>query len=182
MATITTKTVYFDTTAITEALKKTGLTKGKISTMLLGRDQSYLSNATINGKINADDLKKLCDFLSLDYDKTVVVIEESKDAPKKESAIVDAKNNSQQLDLLIVGINKMYETQKAQNELIGNLLVELKATNTKINRLENALGQIVSNAIEVKQNTQNELTAVKEIKSSCATISGRLRDMNSKFK
>ena len=77
------KTSYFDTTVVENAIKICGITKQKLSTMVLDKDASYLSNALSNGKINTESLKKLCEFLSLEFDKTVVVMED-KYTPQKE--------------------------------------------------------------------------------------------------
>ena len=85
--------------------------------------------------------------------------------------------NIPQLDTLILGLNQLYEMQKLQNEGVNNLLEQIKITNTKINRLENALGQIVNHSIAIKDPLTNQHNSIRDIKSSTATINGRVRDI-----
>lgn len=171
------KTSYFDTTVVESAIKNCGITKQKLSVMVLGKDASYLSTALNTGKINTEVLKKLCAFLSLEFD-TIVVVMEDKQTPQKEQKQPEVTvQNIPQLDTLILGLNQLYEMQKLQNEGINNLLEQIKITNTKINRLENALGQIVNHSIAIKDTLTNQYNSVRDIKSSTATINGRVRDI-----
>lgn len=171
------KTSYFDTTVVENAIKNCGITKQKLSTMVLGKDASYLSNAVNTGKINTELLKKLCEFLSLEFDKTVVVMEDKQTPQKEQKQPEVTVQNIPQLDTLILGLNQLYEIQKLQNEGINNLLEQIKITNTKINRLENALGQIVNHSIAIKDTLTNQYNNIRDIKSSTATINGRVRDI-----
>lgn len=172
------KVTYFNAEALEKAIKKIGIGKNKLSTMVMGRDASYLSNAITNGRANKEDLKKLCDFLSLDYDSVVIDKPQPETVDKPKSTPKDIVN----LDALILGVNQLYQIEKTNSETMKEILEQLRVTNTKINRLENALGQTVSNVIEIKNTTNNNNTAIKEIKSSCNTMQGRLRDMINKFK
>lgn len=172
------KTTYFDTTAIKKVITDCGIPYNKISTMVLNKDASYLSNAISAGKMNTDCLKSLCAFLSLEYDDIVVVIEPEK--PKKQEVTEVPTTNIPQLDVLIVGLNQLYETQKLEAECLKNILEQTKITNTKINRLENALGQIVNHAIAIKDQQTNIHNNIRDIKSSTATISGRTKDIYNK--
>ena len=172
------KVTRFDSKAVETAIKKCGIPKGKLSTMVLGRDASYLSNATIQGKCNKEDLKKLCEFISLDYN-AIVIVDEPKPQPAEKRQSV---GNDANIDLLIVGLKNLCEIEQANGAKLDAILTEIRGTNTKLNRIENAVGQAVSNVIEVKNTTNANNTILKDLKSTGAVISGRLRDMVAKFK
>jgi hypothetical protein len=85
------------------------------------------------------------------------------------------------METLIVGVGTLYEEQKKTNDLIAQLLIEVKATNAKQNRLENALGQIVQNTIVAKDTASMMLKKETEIKDQMNLISGRTRDIVQAF-
>ena len=179
--TITEKVTRFDVETVEKALRKIGIPKNKISTMVLGRDASYLSNALCNEKCNKEDLKKLCEFLSLNYDSVIIVeapevVEEKKPEPTKTPK--DVVN----LDALIIGINQLYQIEKSNNVLLKDMLEQIKISNTKVGRLENVIGQIHTNIIVAKKDVDEIKSLVRETKSSTAIISGRVKDMLAKFK
>lgn len=162
------------------AIKGSGITAGNLATMVLNRDKSYLTTVKTRGTMVKEDLEKLCTFLSVNIDD--VLIKEEKPVVKEPVKPASNQSANAQLDMLIVGLNKMYEAQRLQNETLNNLLIEVKAGNAKTNRLENALGQIIPNLIQIKTTVDNSRDLIRDIKSTGATISGRLRDLIGKFK
>ena len=169
-----------NTEKLFKAVKDSSISASKIATMVLNRDDSYLTTVKTRGTMIEEDLNKLCMFLSLRVEDVVVNEPEKKEEPK---TVAPQSNHSvAQLETLIVGLNTMYEAQKLQNECLNNILEQMKVTNTKINRLENALGQIVTNSIQIKENTGDSRDLLRDIKSTGAIISGRLRDLIGKFK
>ena len=171
---LTDKVVKFNSEIMQRAIKDSGITMNKLSRLVINRDPTYVSKAMNEGKCNKDDLKKLCEFLDVKYDE-VIMLDES-------TATKPVVGNDANIDLLIAGLNRLCEIEKANGEKLDAVLTEIKATNTKTNRLENALGQVVGNVIEIK-NTENANNGLlKDLKSTGAVISGRLRDMVGKFK
>lgn len=172
--TLSENVVKFNSEIVQKAIKDSGVTMSKLSKLVINRDQTYVSKALIDGKCNKDDLKKLCEFLDVKYDD-VIMLDES-------TTVKPVIGNNANLDLLVAGLNRLCEIEKANGEKLDNILTEIKSTNTKTNRLENALGQVVGNVIEIK-NTENANNGLlKDLKSTGAVISGRLRDMVGKFK
>ena len=174
---ISDKVTRFNAEVVSEAINKCGIPKNKLSSMVLGRDQSYISNALAQQKCNKEDLKKLCEFISIDYESVVI---EDTPQPKEESKPTVGNNTN--VDMLIVGLNKLCEIEAENGEKLDAILEQIKVTNTKTNRLENALGTAVSNIIEIKNTTNDNNSILKDLKSQGAVISGRLRDMVAKFK
>lgn len=174
--------VTIDVEKLWKSIKACGISAGNLATMVLNRDKSYLTTVKTRGTMIEQDLIKLCAFLSIKVEDITIkppVKEESEPILKNEKTTL---NTAPQLELLILGLNQIYEAQKLQNEAINNMLIEIKATSTKINRLENALGQIVTNSIQIKENTGDSRDLLRDIKSTGAIISGRLRDLIGKFK
>lgn len=181
MARIYGKSTYFDTTAVNEAIKKCNVPKGKLSKMVLGAADSYLSNALVEGKMNEELLKKLCAFLSLDFEKVVVVIEDvPKKVPEQKEVAPTPSANSQQLDILIVGLNQIYDMMKLQNECLTNILEQMKIANTRIKRMESTESEVIKNVILTKNVITDAHNSIRDIKSSTATINGRVRDLLNK--
>lgn len=172
--TLSENVVKFNSEIMQKAVKDSGVTMSKLSKLVINRDQTYVSKALTDGKCNKDDLKKLCEFLDVKYDDVIMLDEATTTKP--------VIGNNANLDLLIAGLNRLCEIEKANGEKLDNILTEIKSTNAKTNRLENALGQVVGNVIEIK-NTENANNGLlKDLKSTGAVISGRLRDMVGKFK
>lgn len=172
--TLSENVVKFNSEIMQKAIKDSGVTMSKLSKLVINRDQTYVSKALTDGKCNKDDLRKLCEFLDVKYDD-IIMLDEA-------TTVKPVIGNNANLDLLIAGLNRLCEIEKANGEKLDNILTEIKSTNTKTNRLENALGQVVGNVIEIK-NTENANNGLlKDLKSTGAVISGRLRDMVGKFK
>lgn len=161
---------------LSEAIKKSGVDQTKLSTMLLGKNNAYISQSITRGTFDKSELQKLCMFLNIDYDLVVVV-------PKmlKQETTVNPKEDSlaiPQLETLICGTNFMYENQKKMLELMEQMLVEIKALSVKQNRLENALGQIVQNSLIIKDTTDKLHDDNSNIRSTLNLISGRAKDIS----
>lgn len=146
----------------------------RIAEFIMGYDKTYWTSMKRDKKCNVKALEKLCAYYNLNKEDYLVT--EKPEEPKAvESKPVD-------IELLIAGLNKLYEVEKANGEKMDAIIEQLRISNTKSNRLENAVGQIVGNVIEIK-NTENQNNGlIKDIKSSLAIVCGRLRDLLSKFK
>lgn len=167
--------VNINSQMLSDAIKKSGLDQTRLSTMLLGKNNAYISQSIVRGTFDKDELQKLCTFLGIEY-KLVVVTAEM----LKQKEIVNPKDNVPivpQLETLICGTNLMYENQGKMIELMEQMLIEIKALNAKQNRLENALGQIVQNSIMVKDNTAKLHDDNSSIKSTLNLINGRVKDI-----
>ena len=88
------------------------------------------------------------------------------------------------MDTVLVGIQVMYEEQKKTNELISELLKEIKAQNVKMDRVEkristveNAVGQILPKLIIVNDHEEDIVQYLRDIKSSTAILNGRTKDI-----
>ena len=146
----------------------------RIAEFIMGYDKTYWTAMKKDKRCNIKALEKLCGYYNLN-NSDYLVTNEPEEKP-------EVKNEPVNIDLLVVGINKLYEVEKANGEKLDAILEQLKIGNTKSNRLENALGQIASNAIEIKTTTNLNNGILKDIKSSLAVVCGRLRDLLSKFK
>ena len=171
---VTEKVTRFDAEAVKQAIAKSGIPSTKLSSMVLSRDASYLSNAITNAKCNKEDLKKLCEFINLDYNAIVIT-----DEPKEATQTV---GNNSNLDLLIVGLNKLVEIEKANSSKYDAILEQIRVTNTKLERIEKTINQISGNVVEVKTVTNANNNVLKDVKSQGAVTNGRLRDMLAKMK
>lgn len=155
-----------------EAIDNCKIPAIKLSTSVMGKGSTYISEMLRSGTSNPDALKKLCDFLSLDYTKAV-------DIPSK-AVEVDSSNIN--LDAVILGITQLYKIEQANNELMTEILQELKVANQKSARLEGIVQTAVSSLASMKINSDELKPVVREIKSSTATINGRVKDLISSFK
>ena len=174
--------VGFDVKALKEAIDKINIAQGVVAKMVLGRDPSFISNSCTRGTMNKDDLKKLCEFLSLEYDKIIIKPEPKKEEPKSEHPATSIAHG-QAVDTLIIGLNSLYEIEKQNNKLMQDILKELQINNTKTNRLENALGQIVSHTLVIRDTMNNSVVSyLRDTKSGVAVITGRMKDLLNKFK
>lgn len=171
--------VVFDVSTIKAAISKSSISQKVITKMVLNRDPSFLSNSYTRGTMNKEDLKKLCEFLSLDYDSVVVAQAETTPAKDKTTAIA----HGQSIDTLIVGLNAIYEIEKENNKLLTDLLQELKVSNTKAGRFENIMGQVHSNILIMKESMSKDMIPyIRDTKTATATMSGRMKELLSKFK
>lgn len=146
------KSTYFKTEALKKAIDDSHIPMIKISTMILGMEQTYVSKSLRDGKISKDKLKKLCDFFGLTYEDMIIT-----PIPKKEPEVKEIKAPSDvvNLDALILGINQLYQIEKSNNELLSQLLEQMKVSNAKVNRLENVIGQIHTNVIQIKEDEKS---------------------------
>lgn len=161
------KTVKFNVEKLSKAISDSKITGVKLSTMILGKGNTYVSEALRDGRCNADALKKLCEFLDLDYNDIVILdVEEIKPT-----------DNTSNLDTLIIGLNQLYQIEKSNNELLVQILEQMKVSNAKVNRLENVIGQIHTNVIQIKEDEKELIGVEREAKSSIATISMRTKDI-----
>ena len=173
------KYVEIDQDKLNVAISKCNIAKDKLSTMVLNKNNSYIAQSIIRGTFDIEALKKLCSFLNVEYESVIKKSETPLVVPEVKSDDVSAK-----METLIVGLNTLYEEQKSIHEdnqklaeIMTQMLQELKVLNAKQNRLENALGQIVSNVLIVKDNSNKVLDRETEIKSQINLVSGRVKDI-----
>lgn len=174
------KCVNINASKIRGKIDSCGITMGNLSTMVLNCEGSYVSKSLNVGRFNIDKLTKLCEFLNLNVDDVIVqTVEEKK--PEKPVEVKSDASISPQLETMIVGLNTIYETQRKMCELLEQVLTEIKCTNAKQNRLENALGQIVQNTIILKENTSKIVDTQNHLSSQANIVSGRTRDIVQAF-
>lgn len=175
---ITERVTYFKVEPVKKAIEDSKIPMVKISTMILGMEQTYVSKSLRDGKINKDKFKVLCDFFGLEYDNLIitpipkVVTEEKKELPTPSQVI--------NLDALILGINNLYQIEKDNAELMKQLVEQVRATNVKLGRFENLLGQMHASTLGIKENTKDIESLCRDTKSSIAGIAGRVRDIAQK--
>lgn len=163
--------VKIDGEAYKQAIKSTGFTPAKISTAFLGRDNTYLSHAFCDNRIDKDAFAKINNMFSLNGEDFIV--EETPTdypepaKPQNVNVSVDTSKLEEKLDSLI----------KAVEDLTT---VELD-TRKKLNSLENALGQIVSNTKLSLEHQDIDLDSIDDgiskVNSSLNIIKGRLDDI-----
>lgn len=168
-------TVLIDSDKLLESIKKSGITMIKLSTVVLGRGATYISEALRDSRCSLADLKKLCDFLDLKYEG-IVKAPETPAVADEQKAPAPTIN----LDALILGINNLYQIEKDNAETMKQLLEQVRATNVKLGRFENLLGQMHANTIGIKDNTKELESVMRDTKSSVAGIAGRVRDIAQK--
>lgn len=174
------ETVVFDSDKLLAAVKSSKITRAKLSTMVLNRGDTYISDAIRDSRCNSEDLKKLCDFLDLKYDDIIV----PKETATEDDKPTEVKTPSQivNLDALILGINNLYQIEKDNAEIMKQLLEQVRATNVKLGRFESLLGQMHVSMLAIKENTKDIEGVNRETKSSVAGIAGRVRDLTQQFK
>ncbi len=168
-----------------DELTKSGITLSKLSTVVLHKSKNYISVSLSNGYLFLSDLNTLCDFLDLKADEYIdkKKMQDEKDQEYKNNIDTEkAKNNS--LETLIIGVNLLLEETEKTNSYLKQLAEEMHVQNTKIGRieskthtLENALGQLVGKTIQINENEEAGVSALRELKSSAAIINGRTKDI-----
>lgn len=169
--------VPINTEEFFKKIKASGISASKLSKGVLKRDESYLTTVKTRGTMFEEDFNALCDFLSINPEDVTVKAERevTHNEPITPSKAVN-------LDALILGINQLYQIEKSNNELIKEVVEQIKISNTKQSRLENVVGQIHTNLIIVKNTLDKIEPTIRDTKSSVVTIAGRVRDMLQKFK
>ena len=170
------KYVNVNSEVIKTKIKACGITMDKLSTMVLGCDSSYVSKSLNAGRFHIDKLTKLCEFLNIDVDAIIIEVNVNREVVGTSESLA-----APQLETMIVGLNTIYETQRKMCEFMEQMLTEIKCTNAKQNRLENALGQIVQNTLILKETTNKISDKNNEIKSQMNLISGRTKDIVNVF-
>ena len=185
------KTVKFNTKMLEEKLAENGISNRKLSSVVLDRSESYIRNCLDRELMGEKELRRLCLFLGVEYEDMLYVepeaveeipVEEVKDNTAPSPANTNDYNDK--IDLLTVGINTLYEGQIETNELLKELIKEIKITNQKLERvekrvgsIENAIGQGVTKSIMILDK-QNEIeTHLRDAKSTLAIIKGRTTDI-----
>ncbi len=181
MARSKTRNVNINSELLREKIEKSGSSTTKLSSMLLDRGVNYINQCCFRGNMNETDLKKLCNFLDFNIEEIVI-----KEAPKvvndKKPEINDKLDDK--LDLLVVGLNTLYETQTTTNKLLESMLVEFKGISTKLERIEKRVnsvdssnGQIVAKTMQNLEQIEEISKNIRETKSSIAIIKGRVTDI-----
>ena len=178
MNVITDKMTYFKVEDVKKAIDASNIPMFKISTMILDMEQTYVSKALRDGKINKDKLKTLCDFFGLEYDKIATTPTPKADTVQKT---VNTPSQVINLDALILGVNQLYQLEKTNSELMTQLLEQVRATNVKLGRFENLIGQMHAGTLAIKENTKEIENVMRENKSSVAGIAGRVRALSQRF-
>ena len=178
--------VRFNTDIVKRRLSESGNSSIKLSTMLLNKSSNYISGSLDRGRMGEEELKKLCKFIDVKYEDVVIIPSEE---PVKEPEAKSSSGNAgydynDKIDLLTVGVNTLYETQSDTNALLKDLIQELRATNTKlermekrINSIETAAGQVVSKVIVANESHTEVSGHLREIKSTLAIVKGRTKDI-----
>lgn len=166
-------TVKINGEAYKEAIKETGYPAVKISSLLLGRDKTYLANAFSTGSINKDDFAKLNEMFNLNADDYILEPVAAKEPvptpfPPNIKVVVDMSQLEEKLDKLIKAIDA--ET------------VALLDIRKKQNSLENALGKIVQNTQLLLEHQDIDLDSIDDgiskVNSSLNVVKGRLDDIS----
>ena len=179
----------FNAETVKEKILESGTSYAKLSTLVLDRSPSYIGNCLERGVMSEDELKKLCKFIDLKYNDVLIKDEPKTKTPvkkeeKSDAAGVPAKDYSDKIDLLTVGLETLYTGQVETNKLLKELIQEIKVSNQKLERLEkkvntieNATGQTYTRSIAISEHTGNTNEHLREIKSTLATIKGRSTDI-----
>ena len=176
--------VNINSEKLSKAIRDSGISYGKLSKLVLKRGNNYINSCLQKGTINKTDLDLICEFLGVKPDKFVIEVKEE----KIEKPVVKRESGpavlSKDMDTVLVGIQVMYEEQKKTNELISELLKEIKAQNVKMDRVEkristveNAVGQILPKLIMVNDHEEDIVQYLRDIKSSTAILNGRTKDI-----
>lgn len=167
--------VSFDGEKLKEICKKRGLSLTRMSIMVCDQSMSFLSMAIRRGTIEKDALQAVCNELGIDINELLI-------KPEKEEP-VEAQTEKAD-DTVVVAIQVLYDEQKKTNDILQQLLVEIKGINAKSGRLEgrmstveNAVGQLHTNVLKSNETLDYIYKEAKEVKSSVATINGRMKDI-----
>lgn len=168
--------ISFDGAKLENICKKKGLSMTRLSIVLCDRSSNFLSTAIRRGTIDKEALQALCDGLNIDIDEVLTKPE------KKEP--VEVKEEKANDDTIVVAIQVLYDEQKKTNDILQQLLVEIKGVNAKSGRIEgrmstveNAVGQLHTNVLKSNETLDYIYKEAKEVKSSVATVSGRVKDI-----
>ena len=168
--------VSFDGEKLKEICKKKGISITRMSIIVCNRSVSFLSSATRRGTIEKDALQAVCDELNIDINELLIKPEK----PEPVEAITEKTND----DTVVVAIQVLYDEQKKTNDILQQLLVEIKGINAKSGRIEgrmstveNAVGQLHTNVLKSNETLDYIYKEAKEVKSSVATINGRMKDI-----
>ena len=185
------KTVKFNVKMLEEKLAENGVSNRKLSSVVLDRSESYIRNCMDRELMGEKELKRLCLFLGVEFDDILYVepeaVEEiSEEVVNEDTAPLTTGNHdyNDKIDLLTVGVNTLYEGQCETNNLLKELIRELKITNQKLERvekkvnvIENAVGQTVSKTISMLDTQKDIESHIRDSKSTLAIIKGRTTDI-----
>lgn len=161
--------VKFDSDKVRKMIKEKDISQQTIAELVLNVTSSAFYNYLTRGEMEKEKLIKLCKLIGTSIDNVMI------DAPKPEK--IETTENGKTLETILLGLNQVFQMQKEYNETMKNLLIEIKALNTKQNRLENALGQIVVNTLGSRDNSEKMLGKMTDTNSTLNIISGRVKDM-----
>ena len=169
--------VSFDGAKLEQICKKKSLSMTRLSIVLCDRSSNFLSTAIRRGTIDKEALQALCDGLNIDIDDLLTKPEKKEPVPIEEPV----KTND---DTVVLAIQVLYDEQKKTNDILQQLLVEIKGVNAKSGRIEgrmftieNAIGQLHTNVLKSNETLDYIYKEAKEVKSSVATINGRMKDI-----
>lgn len=169
--------VPFDGEKLGQICKKKNISMSRLSIVLCNRSSNFLSTAIRRGSIDKEVLPVLCDGLGVDINDLLVKPEKEEPVPIEEPV----KTND---DTIVVAIQVLYDEQKKTNDILQQLLVEIKGVNAKSGRIEgrmstieNAVGQLHTNVLKSNETLDYIYKEAKEVKSSVATVNGRVKDI-----
>ena len=167
--------VSFDGEKLKDICKKRKISIGRMSILVCDRSVSFLSAAIRRGTIEKDALQAVCFELAIDINELLIEPE------KPEPVEAQAEKTD---DTVVVAIQVLYDEQKKTNDILQQLLVEIKGINAKSGRIEgristveNAVGQLHTNVLKSNETLDYIYKEAKEVKSSVATINGRMKDV-----
>lgn len=167
-------------------LKKKYVSQKSVSIFVLEQDPSTLSFQLKHGSMSEVKFNKLMDYFKVPLNEREKYLDKEEESANESTSAQTVKNdsNSDTLDLLVVGVNTLYETQSDTNKLLKELIEQVKVTNTKLERLEkrvgtieNATGQILSKTIMGNDKSDDILKNVQDMKSTVNVIKGRTTDI-----
>lgn len=168
--------VPFDGEKLGQICKKKSLSMTTLSIVLCNRSSNFLSTAILRGTIDKEALQVLCDGLGIDINDLLA-------KPEKPEQPVEAQTEKTD-ETVVLAIQVLYDEQKKTNDILQQLLVEIKGVNAKSGRIEgrmstveNAVGQLHTNVLKSNETFDYIYKEAKEVKSSVATINGRMKDI-----
>lgn len=169
--------VSFDRAKLEQICKKKSLSITRLSIVLCDRSSNFLSTAIRRGTIDKEALQTLCDGLGIDINDLLI----NQEKPEKTEPVETTEKTD---DTVVLAIQVLYDEQKKTNDILQQLLVEIKGVNAKSGRIEgrmstveNAVGQLHTNVLKSNETLDYIYKEAKEVKSSAATISGRMKDI-----
>ena len=113
-----------------------GMSITKISTMILNRNESYITNCATRGKMNTTDYKKLCDLFNLDRLAYIVDEEEiKKELPQNENIITGITSIVNTLKLILAENKEIKYKLKNIEEMTKAMKDDAHKTNEKVNAI-----------------------------------------------